>query len=59
MRIFLAGATGAIGRRRVPLLLRAGHHVDGTTATLVGRRHRARQQTCQDGLGYDGQERTL
>jgi nucleoside-diphosphate-sugar epimerase len=31
MRIFLAGATGAIGRRLVPLLLDAGHHVVGTT----------------------------
>jgi nucleoside-diphosphate-sugar epimerase len=31
MRIFLAGASGAIGRRLVPLLLRAGHEVTGTT----------------------------
>jgi len=31
MRIFLAGAAGAIGRRLVPLLLRAGHEVTGTT----------------------------
>ena len=31
MRIFLAGATGAIGRRLVPLLRIAGHHVVGTT----------------------------
>jgi len=31
MRIFLAGASGAIGRRLVPLLLGAGHHVVGTT----------------------------
>jgi nucleoside-diphosphate-sugar epimerase len=31
MRIFLAGATGAIGRRLVPLLLGAGHHVVGAT----------------------------
>ena len=29
MRIFLAGATGAIGRRLVPLLLAQGHHVTG------------------------------
>ena len=29
--IFLAGACGAIGRRLVPLLLEAGHHVVGTT----------------------------
>ena len=31
MRIFLAGATGAIGSRLVPLLLDAGHEVAGTT----------------------------
>src|SRR6185503_20044396 len=31
MRIFLAGASGAIGRRLVPLLLDAGHQVTGTT----------------------------
>jgi nucleoside-diphosphate-sugar epimerase len=31
MRVFLAGATGAIGRRLVSLLLRAGHDVTGAT----------------------------
>jgi nucleoside-diphosphate-sugar epimerase len=31
MRVFLAGAAGAVGRRLVPLLLRAGHEVTGTT----------------------------
>jgi nucleoside-diphosphate-sugar epimerase len=31
MKIFLAGSTGAIGRRLVPLLVDAGHHVAGTT----------------------------
>jgi len=31
MRVFLAGASGAIGRRLVPLLVRAGHQVTGTT----------------------------
>jgi len=31
MRVFLAGAAGAIGRRLVPLLIRAGHEVTGTT----------------------------
>ena len=29
--IFLAGASGAVGRRLVPLLVKAGHHVTGTT----------------------------
>ncbi|HVX32291.1 MAG TPA: NAD-dependent epimerase/dehydratase family protein [Solirubrobacterales bacterium] len=31
MRIFLAGASGVIGRRLVPLLVGAGHEVAGTT----------------------------
>ncbi|MBS1878839.1 MAG: NAD(P)H-binding protein [Actinobacteria bacterium] len=31
MRIFLAGASGAIGRPLVPLLIGAGHEVAGTT----------------------------
>jgi nucleoside-diphosphate-sugar epimerase len=31
IRIFLAGATGAIGRRLVPLLVNAGHSVMGAT----------------------------
>jgi nucleoside-diphosphate-sugar epimerase len=31
MKIFLAGATGAIGRRLAPLLVAAGHEVIGTT----------------------------
>jgi uncharacterized protein YbjT (DUF2867 family) len=31
VRIFLAGATGAIGRRLTPLLLAAGHHVTSAT----------------------------
>lgn len=33
-RIFLAGASGAIGRRLIPLLLAAGYHVTGTTRSL-------------------------
>jgi len=31
MRVFLAGAAGAVGRRLVPLLIEAGHAVTGTT----------------------------
>src|SRR5438105_8058548 len=31
MRIFLAGATGVIGRRLVPLLVAEGHQVTGMT----------------------------
>ena len=33
MKVFLAGATGAIGRRLVPLLVDAGHDVVGSTRT--------------------------
>ncbi|HEY6739764.1 MAG TPA: NAD(P)-dependent oxidoreductase [Actinopolymorphaceae bacterium] len=33
MRIFLAGATGAVGRALVPVLVQAGHDVVGTTRT--------------------------
>ena len=36
MRIFVAGATGAIGRRLVPLLVTGGHHVVGMTRTNDG-----------------------
>jgi uncharacterized protein YbjT (DUF2867 family) len=32
-RIFLAGASGLIGQRLLLLLVRAGHHVVGTTRT--------------------------
>jgi nucleoside-diphosphate-sugar epimerase len=31
MRIFIAGATGAVGRRLVPLLVESGHEVTGMT----------------------------
>ncbi|TAK50198.1 MAG: NAD(P)-dependent oxidoreductase [Xanthobacteraceae bacterium] len=31
MKVLVAGATGAIGRRLIPLLLQAGHTVTGTT----------------------------
>ncbi|HEU0040999.1 MAG TPA: NAD-dependent epimerase/dehydratase family protein, partial [Jiangellaceae bacterium] len=33
MRIFLAGAAGAVGRRLVPMLRAAGHEVVGTTTS--------------------------
>jgi len=33
MRVFLAGATGAVGRQLVPQLVRGGHHVIATTRT--------------------------
>jgi nucleoside-diphosphate-sugar epimerase len=36
MKIFLAGATGAMGQRLVPQLLAAGHSVTGTTRRQAG-----------------------
>ena len=35
MRIFLAGASGVIGRRLTPLLVAAGHEVSGTTRSAA------------------------
>ena len=31
MKVFLAGATGVVGKRLIPLLVQAGHSVTGTT----------------------------
>jgi nucleoside-diphosphate-sugar epimerase len=39
MRVFLAGASGAIGRRLMPLLVRNGHEVTGTTRSSDAARH--------------------
>lgn len=36
MHVFVAGATGAVGRELVPLLLAAGHRVTGTTRSESG-----------------------
>ena len=35
MRVFLAGASGAIGRRLVPLLVSTGHQVTATTTSAT------------------------
>jgi 2-alkyl-3-oxoalkanoate reductase len=37
LRIFLAGATGALGRRLVPQLIERGHHLTGTTRSDADR----------------------
>jgi len=34
MKVFLAGATGALGKRLIPLLVVGGHKVVGATRTL-------------------------
>ncbi|MFJ1969266.1 NAD-dependent epimerase/dehydratase family protein [Streptomyces sp. NPDC087903] len=36
MRVFVAGATGAVGNLLVPMLLAAGHEVTGTSRSLAG-----------------------
>ena len=36
MRIFIAGGTGAVGSRLVPLFVAAGHEVTGTSRTAGG-----------------------
>jgi putative NADH-flavin reductase len=41
MRVFVAGGTGALGRRLVPQLVARGHEVTATT-----RRNRAWATTC-------------
>lgn len=43
MRILVAGATGAVGRLLVPLLLNAGHHVTGLSRTPTGAERVRRQ----------------
>jgi len=56
MRIFLAGASGAIGRRLVPLLVSAGHVVIGTTRSenkLEQLRQLGAQPVVLDGLNRD------
>jgi 2-alkyl-3-oxoalkanoate reductase len=37
LRIFLAGATGTLGRRLVPMLIERGHHVTGSTRSNAER----------------------
>ncbi len=46
MRVFLAGATGVIGRQLVPILLGAGHEVTGTTRSAE-RAERLREAGAQ------------
>ena len=36
MRVFVAGAGGAVGKRLVPMLVARGHQVTGTTTSERG-----------------------
>ncbi|WP_446039464.1 NAD-dependent epimerase/dehydratase family protein [Streptomyces sp. SID1121] len=57
MRVLVAGATGAVGRLLVPLLLEAGHQVTGVSRTLAGTERVRRQGASAvqaDALDPDG-----
>jgi 2-alkyl-3-oxoalkanoate reductase len=56
MRIFVAGATGALGRRLVPLLVERGHQVSGMTRTAgkaAGLRAAGAEPVVADALDRD------
>jgi len=56
MRIFIAGATGAIGKRLVPLLIAGGHRVIAATRTkdkVDGLRRTGAEPVLVDGLDRD------
>jgi len=56
MRIFVAGATGALGRRLVPLLVERGHQVTGMTRTAgkaAGLRAAGSEPVVADALDRD------
>jgi 2-alkyl-3-oxoalkanoate reductase len=57
MRVFLAGATGVIGRRLLPLLLAEGHEVTGMTRS-AGRTEQLRAAGAEPVLAdaFDAQE---
>ena len=46
MRVFVAGATGAIGRQLVPRLVAAGHEVHGMTRSERKQAMSKRLQLC-------------
>ena len=66
MRVFVAGANGAVGRRLVPMLVARGHQVTGTTTSenvrrshpddrrRAGRRRRSRCRRDRRGGGQSG-----
>ena len=58
MRVFVAGANGAVGRRLVPMLVARGHQVTGTTTSETVRSRRIRtlgaEPVVVDGLDAVG-----
>jgi 2-alkyl-3-oxoalkanoate reductase len=62
MKILVAGATGAVGRRLVPLLVAGGHHVVATTRTgdkLKGLKAAGAEPVLMDGLERDSVTRAV
>jgi nucleoside-diphosphate-sugar epimerase len=62
MKIFIAGASGVIGRRLVPLLISRGHDVVGTTRTsgkVAALRALGAQPVVLDALDRDAVRRAL
>jgi nucleoside-diphosphate-sugar epimerase len=62
MRIFIAGATGALGKRLLPLLVVGGHHVIATTRTpdkLTWLRSQGVEPVLLDGLDKDAVTRSV
>jgi nucleoside-diphosphate-sugar epimerase len=55
MRVFVAGATGALGRHLVPMLVAAGHEVTATTRT-PGKLAQLRE-ACAEPVVVDGLDR--
>src|SRR5690349_3470737 len=56
-RVFLAGASGAIGRRLIPLLVQAGYQVTGTTRSRDKKaliRDLGAEPVLADAFDYDG-----
>jgi len=57
MRVFVAGANGAVGRRLVPMLVARGHHVTGTTTSATSKesiRAMGAEPVVVDGLDAAG-----
>jgi 2-alkyl-3-oxoalkanoate reductase len=57
MRIFVAGATGALGRHLIPRLVAVGHEVTATTRTpgkLAQLREAGAEPAVVDGLDREG-----
>jgi nucleoside-diphosphate-sugar epimerase len=62
MRIFVAGATGALGRRLVPLLVGNGHQVTGMTRTAAkaaGLRAAGAEPVVADALDREAVDRAV